>query len=432
MNDLSMLYRLLFIAVLFQTQSVYAGELTIEITQGTEKAVPIAVVPFGWKGTSAQAPEKVHEVIKADLERSGLFKGLPERDMLSFPTEAGAVKPRNWQVLGQEYLVIGQVVQVGQQFSVQFQLFDVYKGDQLTGYRWMVAEKDLRFAAHHISDLIYEKLTGKKGAFATRIAYITVVDQGAKQKQYRLRVADSDGYQPRTIVSSFEPLMSPAWSADGKKIAYVSFENKRSAIYIQNLADGKRVRISAFKGINGAPAFSPDGSKLAITLSKDGSPDIYLLDIQSRNLTKLTRSYAIDTEPAWSPDGRSLVYTSDQGGKPQLYQIPVSGGKSVRLTYAGDYNTRARFSADGRKIAMVHGNNGDYRIAVLDLVTRTVDVLTPGRYDESPSFAPNGDMILYAARRGTQSVLAAVSVDGRMRQNLAFENGEVREPAWSP
>lgn len=406
------------------------AELTIEITKGIEAAVPIAVVPFSEPG-GERLPVNLSSIVKADLTRTGLFKPLMERDMLTKPTEADKVRFRNWQALGQEYLVIGKVEKSGSQFSVQFQLFDVFKREQLLGYQLIANKHELRRTAHHFSDLIYEKLTGKKGVFNSRIAYITTTKSKKNEKVYQLIVADADGFNPRAIASSWEPLMSPTWSPDGKKIAYVSFENKRSAIYIQMLANGKRAKVAAHKGINGAPAFSPDGSRLALTLSKDGSPDIYILDLSSKTLTKLTKNYAIDTEPTWSPDGKIIVYTSDRGGKPQLYMVSSAGGKSSRLTFDGDYNARAQFSSDGNSIAMVHANRGDYRIAVMDMATRTISVLTAGKYDESPSFSANGDMILYASKRGAQSVLSAASTDGRMQQKFSFDKGNIREPAWS-
>jgi TolB protein len=426
-----LLRKILLISLVVLYAPVSQSELIIEITKGTETAVPIAVVPFGGSGRSSGVAVNISSVVQADLNRSGYFKTLTERDMLSKPTDASKVRFRNWQALGQEYLVIGQVNEVAGRYQIQFQLFDVYKGQQLLGYRLNVAESELRRTAHHISDLVYQKLTGKKGVFSTRIAYVTSTGK-QNNKRYKLLVADADGFNPRTIASSKEPLMSPSWSPDGKKLAYVSFENKRAAIYIQILATGKREKIAAYKGINGAPAFSPDGSRLALTLSKDGSPDIYVLNLKNKFLTKVTKSYGIDTEPTWSPDGKNIVYTSDRGGKPQLYSIPSTGGQARRITFAGDYNARGRFSPDGRSIAMVHANRGDYRIAVMDMATRTINVLTAGRYDESPSFSPNGDMILYAARKGKRGVLSAVSIDGRMQQNLAFDSGEVREPAWSP
>ncbi len=411
---------------------IIQAELTIEISKGVETATPIAIVPFGWKGQIGRGPADISAIIKADLSRSGLFKTLENRNMLSTPTQTENIRFRDWRALGQEYLVIGSVNEKAGAYQVQFQLLDVYKGKPLMGYRLTFSKNKIRKTAHQISDLIYEKLTGIKGIFGTNIAYITSITKANNQKLYKLLVADADGFNPITIAKSSEPLMSPAWSPDGKKIAYVSFENKRSAIYIQVVATGKRTRVAAYKGINGAPAFSPDGKRLALTLSKGGSPDIYILDLINKSLRKLTKSYGIDTEPAWAPDGQSIIYTSNRGGKPQLYSIPARGGNPKRLTFDGDYNARGQYAKNGKSIAMVHANRGDYRIAVMDLASRTINVLTAGRFDESPSFSPNGDMLLYASRKGRKSVLSAISIDGRMQQNLIFSSGEVREPAWSP
>ena len=325
-------------------------------------------------------------------------------------------------------MVVGRVSPNNGQYEVQFQLLDVFKGGQLLGYRIVSSANDLRRTAHHISDLVFEKLTGKKGAFSGRIAYIT----SSGHQNYHLQVADADGYNPQTITSSPEPLMSPAWSPDGKRLAYVSFERKAAAIYIQTLETGQRERIAEFPGINGAPAWSPDGGRLALTLSKDGNPEIYVLQLGSHSLSKLSNSQAIDTEPASSPDGSMIVFTSDRGGKPQLYMVSSQGGSEKRITFSGDYNARASLSPDGRSIAMVHGNGGSYRIGVMDVGRKTINILTAGPSDESPSFAPNGSMILYASKKGGNAFLSAVSVDGKIQQKLSFSGGEVREPAWSP
>lgn len=421
--------RILLIVLLGFNVSMGHAALTIEITEGSDSAVPVAVVPFASQNT----PVNISAVVNADLERSGYFKMMDEQGMPSRPSTAAEVNFKDWQASGQNYLVIGQVTDAGGgQYNVQFQLFDVYKSGQLLGYRMTSSVADLRRTAHHISDLIFEKLTGKKGVFSGHIAYITTNNQGDKQQSHQLQVADADGFNPQTVASSAEPLMSPSWSPDGKKLAYVSFERKSAAVYVQTLATGDRVRVAEFPGINGAPAWSPDGSKLALTLSKDGSPDIYVLNLSTRSLNKLTKSFAIDTEPSWSPDGSSIVFTSDRGGNPQIYMVPSQGGQEKRLTFSGGYNARASFSPDGKSLVMVHGNGNDYRIAVMDLATRSINVLTGGRSDESPSFAPNGTMILYASKKGRTGFLSAVSLDGKMQQKLVFNSGEVREPAWAP
>ncbi|MDO9104748.1 MAG: Tol-Pal system beta propeller repeat protein TolB [Methylovulum sp.] len=418
---------ILLMALCSVNASTSYAALTIEITEGIESALPVAVVPFASTG----APVDISAVVNADLERSGYFKMLAEQAMTSRPSSAQEVNFKEWQSLAQNYLVIGRVSGAGSQYDVQFQLLDVYKGGQLLGYKMASSGADLRRTAHHISDLIFEKLTGKKGAFSGRIAYIT--SSGAVNHQsHQLQVADADGFNPQTIAGSAEPLMSPSWSPDGKRIAYVSFERKSAAIYIQTLATGQRERVAEFPGINGAPSWSPDGSRLALTLSKDGSPDIYVLNLANRSLLKLTKNFAIDTEPSWSPDGSAIVFTSDRGGKPQLYLAPSQGGTEKRLTFTGDYNARGSFSPDGRNIVMVHGSGGSYRIAIMDMASRAINVLTSGPSDESPSFAPNGSMILYASKKGGTGFLSAVSIDGKMQQKLVFNSGEVREPAWSP
>jgi TolB protein len=405
--------------------------LTIEITKGMDGALPIAVVPFGWTGTGTP-PENIAAIISADLGRSGRFEPLADNDLVSRPTEPEQVQFHNWRMLNVDNLVIGKISPRGAgQYEVRFQLFDVYRGKQLIGYSFPAAESELRRVAHHISDLIYEQLTGEKGAFDTRIAYITTTGSG-ENKTYTLLVADSDGYNPQTILRSGQPLMSPAWSADGRQIAYVTFEQKSAEIYTQEVATGVRRKVASFPGINGAPAWSPDGQRLALTLSRDGNPEIYILTLSNRSLKRLTNNAAIDTEPVWMPDGRSIVFTSDRGGSPQLYRVATWGGQAERLTFDGKYNAGADISPDGKKIAMVHGENGAYRIAVLDLQTGLLRVLTDGSLDESPSFAPNGSMIIYATDVGNRGVLAAVSVDGRFRQRLSLQTGNVREPAWAP
>lgn len=404
------------------------AELNIEITQELDNGVPIAVVPFA----GSTMPVDISGIVNTDLAHSGYFRMLDQQNMLSRPSSAADVRFPDWQALGQNYVVIGQATpSMSGEYAVQFQLFDINKGQQILGYKMSSPANQLRLTAHHISDLIYEKITGKKSVFSGRIAYITSSKQGGKNV-YNLQVADADGFSPQTVTTSSEPLMSPSWSPDGKKMAYVSFERKSAAIYVQTLASGQRVKVAEFPGINGAPAWSPDGTRLALTLSKDGSPDIYVLSLVNRSLTKVSNSFAIDTEPSWSPDGRSIVFTSDRGGKPQLYLVSSFGGEEKRLTFQGDYNARGSFSPDGQHIVMVHANGSDYRIAVMDVGSHSINVLTSGPNDESPSFAPNGTTILYASKKGRKGFLSAVSIDGKMQQNMTFNDGEVREPAWAP
>ncbi|MCG8489821.1 MAG: Tol-Pal system beta propeller repeat protein TolB [Chromatiales bacterium] len=422
----------LMLLVFLACHSVVKAELTIEITEGVEGALPIAVVPFGMQGGGLPAVD-LAEVINADLQRSGRFKTIPRADMLSRPTSDREVEFKDWRALGVENLVVGQVESTGAgTYQVQFQLLDVYRGQQLTGYSIPTTASNLRSTAHRIADIIYENLLGIPGAFSTRVAYITSTRLADGKSRIGLNVADADGHNPETIVTSSEPLMSPAWSPDGMKIAYVSFEGGQSAVYVQGVYTGKRQKVTSFKGINGAPSWSPDGRKLALTLSKGGNPDIYIYDMRSRKLQQITRHYSIDTEPAWSPDGKSLVFTSDRGGRPQIYRVSAFGGKAQRVTFENSYNARASFSPDGKLLTFVTQDEGNYRIAVQDLKTGVMQVLSQGRLDESPSFAPNGSMIIYGAKAGRRGVLAAVSTDGRVRQRLALQEGDVREPDWSP
>ena len=407
--------------------------LVIHVIEGGEGAEPIAIAPFGWRGDAAQAPERLGQIIADDLTRTGRYEPIPFADLPSRPTEATEVNFNDWRILRTANLVIGTVTALGaEQYAVQFRLFDVYRAKQLAGFEVRAGSGDLRRVAHQISDIIYQELTGERGAFDTRIAYVTERRDADNQKLYELNVADSDGFNAFTILESSEPVLSPAWSPDGSRLAYVSYEGARARIFVQDLATGTREEISAFPGINSAPAWAPDGRRLALTLSKDGNPEIYILDLATRRLRRMTLNSAIDTEPAWSPDGESLVFTSDRGGGPQIYKLDVRGGKPKRLTFEGKYNARARFSPDGKRLAFVHAAKGAYRIGILDLDSSAMRILTETRLDESPSFAPNGSMILYATIDTGLSILAAVSTDGRMRQQLAVQQGGVREPAWSP
>jgi TolB protein len=406
--------------------------LTIEITRGVDVGTPIAIVPFSWDGP-VKPTQNVSDVIEADLARSGRFAVLPQKDFISTPHEDKDVVFKDWRLLKAEALVIGSAhMVVPGKYQVQFRLYDVFKESQIAGFRYTVSTDMLRSVSHQISDIIYQKLTGEPGAFSTRIAYVTREEPRGVKAVYKLQVADSDGFNSQTVVRSAEPLLSPAWSPDGKRVAYVSFEDKRSKVYIQNVIDGQRELIAEFSGINSAPAWSPDGQRLALTLSRDGNAEIYIMRLDTRELKRLTFDPAIDTEPSWSPDGRDLIFTSDRAGTPQIYRMSASGGAAERLTFEGDYNARASYAPDGKTITFVSRQQGNFRIAVLRLDNLTMQVLTDTSLDESPSFAPNGRMIIYATEVRGRGVLASVSADGRVRQMYKFEEGDVREPAWSP
>jgi TolB protein len=409
------------------------AQLRIEITDYAGKQTPVAVVPFGFEGEGAEQPYDIAEVIAADLRRSGRFDPIPEGNMLQRPTSGVEIDFEDWSILGVEAIVIGKVTQTGANaYSVQFQLYDVFGREQLVGYRMPASRGTMRRVAHRAADMIYEKLTGIPGVFGTKVAYVTA--QGRNEdRQYSLVVADADGENEYTIMESSDPIMSPAWSPDSRRLAYVSFEGSVSTIFVQTLRTGNRIKVSSRAGINGSPAFSPDGRKLVLTLGGvDGNLDIHVLDLSSRELTRLTTNRAIDTEGTWAPDGSHIYFTSDRSGGPQVYRVPVDGGAAQRITFEGSYNARPRLSPDGKKLALVHLDRGNYRIAVLDLERRDLLVLSTGSQDESPSFAPNSDTLIYATRQGQNGVLETVSADGLVRQRLAAGRADVREPVWSP
>jgi TolB protein len=407
-----------------------AAQLRLDITEGVRDAVPIAVVPFG--GQTTQSATDLAEVIANDLRLSGRFAPLERRDMIERPTRGEEIRFADWRLLRSDFIVVGRVEPVAGGSAVTYELYNVQTGQPLVNERLTSSDAELRATAHRIADRIFERLTGIPGAFSTRIAYVAV-EGVAPERRYKLVVADADGFGPRTVVESSEPIMSPAWSPDGQDLAYVSFENKSSEIYVQRLATGERRRVSARQGINGAPAWSPDGRRLAIVLSRDANLDIYVLDLQTQSLTRLTTQDAIDTEPEWSRDGRSIYFTSDRAGSPQVYRASVEQpGKAERVTFTNGYNARPRLSPDGSELAMVTLDGGGYRIGIMDLKNRSLRVLTKARQDESPSYAPNGAAIIYATMERGRGTLAVASSDGRFQQRLSSESSEVREPVWSP
>ena len=429
------LRRLLLAAVVLTAAALPVhAQLKIEITSGVTDPVPIAVVTFA-RAAPADGGLDVAQVIQHDLAGSGRFRILSgQRLPPTTPTRFEDVVAPDWKSAGADYVVVGRVTSIDNgQLAVDFDLVNSLTGQRVVTQRFVGIPSALRNAAHRVSDVVYEKILGIRGAFATRIAYVAVSGEPPNQS-YQLVIADADGENQRLILQSRFPLMSPAWSPDGQWLAYVSFESKHSAVYVQLVRSGERRQVSARAGINGAPAWSPDGKKLALTLGgSNGNPDIYVLDLGNQNLTRITDDPAIDTEPTWTPDGHFLFFTSDRAGGPQIYKIGVNPGEHPkRITFNGNYNARPRLSPDGTQLAMVTLDGGNYRIAVQDLASGNVRVLSRGHLDESPSFAPNGVMIMYSEREGSRGSLATVSVDGLTGLRLKAEQGEVQEPAWGP
>lgn len=407
-----------------------SAALTIEVVGGGAQQIPIAIVPFS-QPANAQAlsqQQAIADIIGADLRRSGLFRVLETGGVANQPHDIAEVRYPEWASLQAQALTIGKIESLpNNQLKVSFRLLDVLKQNQLTGLEYTINPAQLRLTAHRIADVIYEKLIGEPGVFSTRITYVTKVG-----KRYALQVADADGFNPQTVVSSNEPIISPNWSPDGTKLAYVSFEKKKPVIYVQSLVSGQRHVLANYKGNNSAPAWSPDGSRLAIVLTHAANSQIYTINADGTGLRPLVKSSRIDTEPFWSPDGNWVYFTSDRGGSPQIYKISSTGGDAQRVTFDGSYNVSPRISPDGKSLAYITRGQGGFRVAVKDLSSGQVQVLSDGAQDESPSFAPNGRLVLYATTVRGKGTLAAVSADGRVKQRLSETTGDVREPAWGP
>ncbi len=413
---------LVFLSLLAATLA--HAQLSIEITGAGANRIPVAIANFAGDPAAAQV---VTATIRADLERSGLFKLV---DPGGAPLDENAqVNFGDWKGRGADALAAGSIGEsTDGRREARFRLYDVTKQSVLGGSAFVTSKPMLRAAGHRIADMIYEKLTGEPGIFSTRVAY--VIKAGAAR--YELHISDADGQNAQVALISKEPIISPSWSPEGGRLAYVSFENKKPVVYVHSLASGKRIVVANFKGSNSAPAWSPDGRKLAVVLSKDGGSQIYLLSTDGQTAERLTSSTAIDTEPNFSPDGRSLLFTSDRGGSPQIYRVGVGGGDAQRVSFEGSYNVTPRLSPDGKSMAFISRRDGSFRLSVMDLASKQVQVLTDSHKDESPSFSPNGRMILIATEQGGRGVLSAVSIDGRIKQRLSISAGDVREPAWSP
>ena len=407
------------------TISSAQAQLSIEITGAGAQRTPIAVAPFAGE---ASLPPSISTIIRGDLERSGLFRNLEVPALNPALTEASNISYADWRARLADALVVGSLVQLpGGRFETRVRVDDVVKQTRLGAVALPTSKENMRAVGHRAADYVYEKLTGEKGVFSTLISY--VVKRG---NAYELQIADADGVGDQTILKSNEPIISPAWSPDGKRIAYVSFENKKPVVYVHSIADAKRTVAANFRGSNSAPAWSPDGSRLAVTLSREGGSQIFVMAPNGSGLKRLTSSQAIDTEPRFSTDGRWLYFTSDRGGSPQIYRMPATGGDVQRITFEGSYNVTPRPSPDGKTLAYITRNGGKFQVAILDLANRQTQIISDSDRDESPSFAPNGRMILLATVINGRGVLSAVSADGRVKQRLTTTAGDVREPAWGP
>ena len=426
---------LLYLVTLLLSIQSYAA-VRLELTRGVDDAYPIAIVPFA---NEQDHEPNISDIITQDLVYSGRFRALSNQQMLDSPHTAQEVKHEPWQKAGANAVVVGRVESIGRkQYRVSYALVNLYQAgkyaDQVTLQKnFSVKSSDFRHLAHQIANEIYQKITGVRGIFTTKIAYVSVTGSG-KNQRYELRVADYDGYNPQTILRTNGSIMSPAWSPDAKKIAYVSFKDRRSSIWVNDLVTGQRQLISRTPGINGAPAWSPNGNQLAMVLSKDGNPNIYIKHLKSNKLSQLTQGGAIDTEPTWSHDGKFIYFTSDRGGRPQIYRINVQSKKVNRVTFDGHYNARPSITADGQQLVTLHrGDAGTYSIAIENLATQQLQILSQGNYVQSPSIAPNGSLVVFSNKEaGDHYFLSVVSTDGKVQWNLPASLGNVREPAWSP
>lgn len=421
---------LLVLAMMIAGSSARA-ELLIRITEGVDSAIPVAVVPFAESGEMPSG-ERVSSIIQNDLTMTGEFRTLPAEKMLSLPSRGDEVYFRDWRLLGQRYVLVGQLTRSGDRVEARYELFDVNREERVMGATASSSVNSSRSLAHHISDRVYEAITGVPGAFSTKLAYVTLQRSAGADPVYRLQVSDVDGKRARVRLESNEPILSPSWSPDGRKLAYVSFETGKPAIYVHELSSGNRTRVADFPGLNSAPSWSQDGRSLLMTLSKDGNAEIYQMDIQSRSLQRLTNHWSIDTEAAWDADGNGLFFTSDRSGGPQIYRQSGARAQPQRLTFGSRYNAGARPGPDGKYVYYVHQRGQGFHIARTNLDSGEETVLTRTGSDESPSVSPNGRMVIYATKQGGDSVLTVIAADGGAAYSLPASEGDVRDPAWSP
>jgi TolB protein len=405
------------------------ASLTIEITQRLDDALPIAVVPFG----GISSGDNTGSIIRADLDRSGRFRSIKPSSLPGQPSSSAEMLPGVWQNVSADLVVIGHASKAADgRFTFRYELLKKGGLERVLGETFTVDASRWRDAAHYISDRIYKQVTGEPGVFSTKILYVNQYKRDDKRR-YRLELSDIDGERQVTLLDSVEPILSPTWSPSARQVAYVSFEARKPAIFVQNLATRQRTKLTDFAGLNGAPAWSPDGKTMALTLSRDGNPEIYLMDLTSNALKRLTNNPAIDTEPRWSSDGQSLIFTSDRSGGPQIYRLNIATGATKRLTFSGKFNARGDISANGRYLSVVHQTGAStYAIGIQDLDNGVFSILTDTPLDESPSFSPNSQMVVYATRKGNLGVLGIMSLDGRFKMRLPAVDGEVREPVWSP
>lgn len=418
------------VALMLLAATTAQAELLIRVTEGADSAIPLSVVPFSESG-SMPSGDKLSSIVQADLAMSGEFRPLSPEKMLSLPSKRSDIYFRDWRMLGQRYVLVGELTRNGDRVEARYELFDVNREERILGETAAAPASNIRSLAHHVSDKVYEAITGVPGAFSTKLAYVTL-DRANGEARYRLQVSDIDGKRAKIRLESKEPIMSPAWSPDGKKLAYVSFESGKPAIFVHELRTGQRTKVADFRGLNSAPTWSADGQSLLMTLSKDGNAEIYKMNLQTQKVTKLTSHWAIDTEAAWDSSGEGVFFTSDRSGGPQIYYMAQPGAEPRRITFGSRYNARPRPDNKGEYVYYVHQRDGAFLIARTNLKNDEETVLTRTESDESPSVSPNGRMLIYATKQSGESVLTVISSDGGAAYSLPASEGNVRDPAWGP